>query len=80
MADHDDSTFIDDIVISGATPRPKLLTHAELLKLPDVGDNLLPVVNNLLQRGVVVAAIPSISGIGAACYLLNLASMKKPGG
>ena len=35
-------------------------------------------VNTLLQRGVVVAAIPSNPGIGSACYLLNLASIVRP--
>jgi hypothetical protein len=69
------TTFVEDIVIHTNDGKTKLLTKAALKKLPSVGDDLKPVVDTLLQRGVVVAAIPSSPGVGASCYLLNLKSI-----
>lgn len=70
--------FIDDIVIHTREGHTKLLKYEQIQTLPDVPDELSPVVDTLLQRGVVTAAIPSNPGIGASCYLLNLASICRP--
>lgn len=72
------ATFVEDIVIHTNGGKTKLLTKHALKELPDVGEDLTPVVDTLLQRGVVVAAIPSSPGVGASCYLLNLASICHP--
>ena len=72
-------TFIEDIVIHTTEGKSKLLKKEAIDGLPDIPDELQPVVNTLLQRGVIVAAIPSNPGIGSACYLLNLSSIVKPG-
>ena len=72
------ATFVEDIVIHTSSGKTKLLTKQAIKKLPSVGDDLMPVVDTLLQRGVVVAAIPSMPGVGASCYLLNLASIHHP--
>lgn len=81
--------FVDDIIIWAEALQsrdalvdgralPRKLTHDELLKLPPVDDDLLPPLNNLIKQGVAIAAIPTTSGIGASCYLVNLATLKKP--
>ncbi|MBN2191687.1 MAG: hypothetical protein JW751_02630 [Polyangiaceae bacterium] len=71
-------TFLDDVVIHVSETETKLLKRTELDKLPDVPDVLMPVVETLLQHGVVLAAVPSSPGIGASCYLVNLRSIIRP--
>jgi len=72
------NTFVDDLVINTSDGKAKLLTKAAMEQLPDVPESLMPVVNTLLQRGVVAAAVPSNPGIGASCYLLDLQSICRP--
>jgi hypothetical protein len=71
--------FVDDIVIwAGGLDKPRKLTAKALADLPAVDDKLIEPINDLIQQGVAIAAIPTTSGIGAACYLLNLTTLKKP--
>jgi hypothetical protein len=80
-ASADTAPFVDDIVIwVGGPPdeRPRKLTREALAKLPQVDEKLMPPLNDLIKQGVVIAAIPTTSGIGAACYLINLTTLKKP--
>jgi hypothetical protein len=75
----DAAPFVDDIIIwAGGPGKPRKLTKKEFANLPEVEDNLLPALNGLIQQGVVIAAVPTTSGIGASCYLLNLTTLKKP--
>ncbi len=39
---------------------------------------MLPTINSLIKQGVTIAAIPTNLGIGAACYLVNLETLKRP--
>lgn len=71
--------FVDDIVIwRDGLGAPRVLTADALEKLPKVATGNMGPINSLIQQGVVVAAIPSTSGIGAACYLVNLVAIKRP--
>jgi hypothetical protein len=75
--------FVDDIMIwidefAARNERPRKLTHQALLDLPQVDSSLMPQLNSLIKQGVTIAAIPTTSGIGASCYLVNLATLKKP--
>lgn len=71
--------FVDDIIIwTEGLDAPRQLTSAALRDLPKVDSTLLPPINSLIKQGVTIAAIPTTSGIGAACYLVNLATLKKP--
>jgi hypothetical protein len=73
--------FVDDIVIwAEGLDVPRVLTRTALEGLPKLGMTLLPPVNSLIKQGVTLAAIPTTSGIGASCYLVNLATLKKPDG
>ena len=45
---------------------------------PKLDGQFMPTINSLIKQGVTIAAIPTTSGIGAACYLVNLASLKRP--
>jgi hypothetical protein len=74
-----ESPFVDDIIIwCEGLSAPRKLTKAQLTQLPRLDPALMPPINSLIQQGVTIAAIPTTSGIGAACYLVNLASLKKP--
>ncbi|HWO22676.1 MAG TPA: hypothetical protein VNO30_28145 [Kofleriaceae bacterium] len=74
-----EAPFVDDIVIwAEKLDVPRVLTRSALEGLPKLGTSLLPVVNSLIKQGVTLAAIPTTSGIGASCYLVNLATLKKP--
>ena len=71
--------FVDDIVIwDQGLDAPRKLTMAALRQLPKLDGTFLPTVNALIKQGVTIAAIPTTSGIGASCYLVNLASLKRP--
>ena len=71
--------FVDDIIIwEDGLDSPRQLTQQALRGLPKVDPKLLPPLNSLIKQGVTIAAIPTTSGIGAACYLVNLATLKKP--
>jgi hypothetical protein len=71
--------FVDDIIIWAAgLDSPRQLTQDALRGLPKVSSSMLPPINSLIQQGVTIAAIPTTSGIGAACYLVNLTTLKKP--
>src|SRR5262245_30617086 len=71
--------FVDDIIIwQEGLDAPRKLTQAQLSTLEKVPESLMPTVNSLIKQGVVIAAIPTTSGIGASCYLVNLASLKRP--
>lgn len=71
--------FVDDIIIwSDGLDAPRKLTRKDLETLPKIPSSLMPPINSLIQQGVTIAAIPTTSGIGAACYLVNLATLKKP--
>lgn len=71
--------FVDDIIIwADGLDAPRKLTNAELNKLEKVPSTLMPTVNSLVKQGVVIAAIPTTTGIGASCYLVNLAALKRP--
>src|SRR5688500_14645217 len=71
--------FVDDIVIwDDGLGTPRKLTMAALRQLPNLDSSFLPTVNALIKQGVTIAAIPTTSGIGASCYLVNLASLKRP--
>jgi hypothetical protein len=73
--------FVDDIIIwADGLDAPRKLTHAELNKLEKVPSTLMPTVNSVVKQGVVIAAIPTTTGIGASCYLVNLAALKRPDG
>lgn len=75
----DQAPFVDDIIIwTEGLDAPRKLTQDALRSLPAVPTSLMPAVNQLIKQGVTIAAIPSTSGIGAACYLVNLATLKKP--
>lgn len=77
-ADPEAAPFVDDIIIwADGLDAPRRLTHADLVKLPKLNFDLMPPINALVKQGVVVAAIPTTSGIGASCYLCNLAALKK---
>jgi hypothetical protein len=74
-----ESPFVDDIIIwADGLKAPRQLSKQALLGLPQLDPSLLPPINSLIQQGVTIAAIPTTSGIGAACYLVNLATIKKP--
>ena len=79
-ADHlDEAPFVDDIIIwSDGLDVPRKLTQAALQALPKLPTSMLPPINQLIKQGVTIAAIPTTSGIGAACYLVNLTTLKKP--
>lgn len=89
-AEHEaNAVFVDDIIIWSevlrapdalvdGTALPRKLTHKALVELPPVDRVLLPEINSLIQRGVTIAAVPTSSGIGANCYLVNLATLKIP--
>jgi hypothetical protein len=71
--------FVDDIIIwSDDLDAPRKLTKKDLQGLPKLPSSLMPAINSLIKQGVTIAAIPTTSGIGAACYLVNLATLKKP--
>lgn len=71
--------FVDDIIIwQDGLDAPRKLTQAQLVTLEKVPETLMPTVNSLIKQGVVIAAIPTTSGIGASCYLVNLAALKRP--
>jgi hypothetical protein len=71
--------FVDDIVIwDSRLDAPRKLTMAQLETLPRLDSQFMPTINSLIKQGVTIAAIPTTSGIGAACYLVNLASLKRP--
>lgn len=71
--------FVDDIVIwQDGLDAPRVLTSAALSGLPKVATANMAPINALIQQGVVIAAIPSTAGIGAACYLVNLVAIKRP--
>jgi len=71
--------FVDDIIIwEDGLDSPRQLTQQALQALPKVDPKLLPPLNSLIKQGVTIAAIPTTSGIGAACYLVNLSTLKKP--
>lgn len=71
--------FVTDIMIwTDGLERPRKLTQEALQELPEVPDSLMPTLNELIKQGVALAAIPSTSGIGAACYLVNLAALRRP--
>ena len=73
--------FVDDIVIwTEGLDAPRKLTQKDLQGLPRVDSTLMPPINSLIEQGVTIAAIPTTSGVGAACYLVNLATLKKPDG
>lgn len=75
----DSAPFVDDIIIwSEGLDAPRQLTRRALEGLPKVSQSLLPPINSLIKQGVTIAAIPTTSGIGAACYLVNLATLKRP--
>lgn len=75
----EESPFVDDIIIwADGLKAPRQLSKQALLGLPQLDPSLLPPINSLIQQGVTIAAIPTTSGIGAACYLVNLATIKKP--
>lgn len=74
-----EAPFVDDIVIwTENLDVPRVLTQDALRQLPKLGSSLLPPINSLIKQGVTIAAIPTTSGIGASCYLVNLATLKKP--
>jgi hypothetical protein len=78
-ADGTVAPFVDDIVIwANNLDSPRVLTADALQQLPKVSPTILAPINSLIQQGVVVAAIPSTSGIGASCYLLNLTAIVRP--
>lgn len=71
--------FVDDIIIwSEGLDAPRQLTRKALEGLPKLPTSMLPPINSLIKQGVTIAAIPTTSGIGAACYLVNLATLKRP--
>ena len=71
--------FVDDIIVwADGLDSPRKITAQTLRGLPKLDESLLPPINSLIKQGVTVAAIPTTSGIGAACYLVNLATLKKP--
>lgn len=71
--------FVDDIIIwADGLDAPRKLTNAELQQLEKVPSSLMPTVNSLVKQGVVIAAIPTTTGIGASCYLVNLAALRRP--
>lgn len=71
--------FVDDIIIwADGLDAPRKLTNADLNKLEKVPSTLMPTVNSLVKQGVVIAAIPTTTGIGASCYLVNLAALRRP--
>jgi hypothetical protein len=75
----EEAPFVDDIIIwAEGLKAPRQLSKQALLGLPQLDPALLPPINSLIQQGVTIAAIPTTSGIGAACYLVNLATIKKP--
>ena len=77
--DSGSAPFVDDIIIwADGLDSPRKLTSQALLGLPKLAPSLMPPINSLIQQGVTIAAIPTTSGIGAACYLVNLATLKKP--
>ena len=77
--DADKAPFVDDLIIwAEGLDVPRKLTQDALRKLPKLGPSMMPPINSLIKQGVTIAAIPTTSGIGAACYLVNLASLKKP--
>ena len=74
-----EAPFVDDIIVwTDGLDAPRQITAATLKSLPKLDSSLLPPINSLIKQGVTVAAIPTTSGIGAACYLVNLATLKKP--
>lgn len=75
----DEGRLLDGIIIwADGLDAPRKLTNAELNKLEKVPSTLMPTVNSLVKQGVVIAAIPTTTGIGASCYLVNLAALKRP--
>lgn len=71
--------FVDDIIIwADGLDAPRKLTSAQLATLEKVPSTLMPTVNSVVKQGVVIAAIPTTTGIGASCYLVNLAALKRP--
>ncbi len=75
----DAAPFVDDIIIwTDGLEMPRKLTQEALKKLPPLAPSMMPPINSLIKQGVTIAAIPTTSGIGAACYLVNLASLKRP--
>jgi hypothetical protein len=71
--------FVDDIIIwADGLDAPRKLTHSQLQGLDKVPSTLMPTVNSLVKQGVVIAAIPTTTGIGASCYLVNLAALRRP--
>jgi hypothetical protein len=79
VEDLDTAPFVDDIIIwTTGLDSPRKLTQKALVNLPKVPPEMLPPLNSLIKQGVTIAAIPTTSGIGAACYLVNLTTLKKP--
>lgn len=75
----DEAPFVDDIMIwQEGLDAPRRLTQKALVELPKVPTSMLPPLNSLIKQGVTIAAIPTTSGIGASCYLVNLATLKRP--
>jgi hypothetical protein len=73
--------FVDDIIIwQDGLDVPRKLTQQALEALPKLSTSMLPTINSLIKQGVTIAAIPTNSGIGAACYLVNLETLKRPDG
>jgi len=74
----DDMVLADDLVIwTKDLGKPRRLSQQELSRLPEVPIEQMPTINGLIKQGVALAAIPTNSGIGAACYLVNLDALKK---
>lgn len=79
VAEVDAAPFVDDIIIwNDKLDVPRKLTQEALAALPKLPTSMLPSINSLIKQGVTIAAIPTTSGIGAYCYLVNLATLKKP--
>jgi hypothetical protein len=75
----DAAPFVDDIIIwQEGLDAPRKLTQKALVALPKVPSSMMPPLNSLIKQGVTIAAIPTTSGIGASCYLVNLATLKRP--
>jgi hypothetical protein len=77
--DTEQAPFVDDLIIwADGLDAPRKLTQDALRGLPKLASSMMPPINSLIKQGVTIAAIPTTSGIGAACYLVNLASLKRP--
>ena len=67
--------FINDLVIPDKDGKIYYVPESEWKKR-EVPDELRAEVQDLIQHGTLLAAMPqSDPGIGAACYLINLANI-----